>query len=292
MDYILPNHSTYRSTNCVCGSPKCTEIRLRFKKMNNARGGFFLVPPLEKDDYNSQKKRVSIKSLLNVDVSRRSYVALVHFAPSTLKKLCMRKKGSKFIYSWPSFKTLERAGTPVVIPNYSLESAEKDCEITERIYKERPVFTRKSKQSTEGFIDLFFREGVLNNKEKRKLYDFSYFVRKQMKKNGKSLLPLEKEARLEQVGFFSTKNRNGRNEIVGKNELSMKTHYVSKAPDSLLRNEHIRRSVESESIQKMVNIDNSTADEYSRKEQQRRKTDGTEIARMIFEEDMVDAGNC
>lgn len=201
MNVFLPHSgSYYRNTSCICQQDKCRLVQTRFKKINDARGGFFAIPDTQQQQrHQNAKQRAILEAFRLEDLPKRSYVAVHHFAPSVLRDRCMRKKGKQHIYCWPSARK-GNDGQLDVVPTYPINSALADCKKTEEAIARTPNYSHKSRANTEYIATLLLSDRKsLSSKEKKKIYDYCYFVRKQ--KQRQRLLPLEKEARLEQIGL-------------------------------------------------------------------------------------------
>ncbi|CAJ1966336.1 unnamed protein product, partial [Cylindrotheca closterium] len=213
--FIPTSSGSFRATRCVCGDRVCRESQQRFKKMNDARGGFFTVPAevgSRKEAGGSGRGRgasfaAEKRKMIDMHVSGkpipngRCFVAMLHFSPIILKSKCMRRRGKDYTYCWLLRQRVSGELEDVVAPNYPLVDVLRDVRETEKAHSERPVYTAASKRSTEEIVRLFVGDRTkMTQAEKKRMRDFSHFMRRQIK-NGRRL-PLEKEARLEQIGFF------------------------------------------------------------------------------------------
>ncbi|CAJ1945460.1 unnamed protein product [Cylindrotheca closterium] len=227
LDCFLPSRSsTFRATRCICMDPMCRLVQQRFKKVNDARGGFFTVPAATRSSYNP--KEVAVASMINAGSAepkmvvttgekkrrmvellmgggngipqQQCFVAMLHFSPYILRKKCLRKRGTEHVYCWLLPKRCSDDGESVA-PNYPIQDAERDVLETKNAVNQRPVYTRASRKSTEEMVKLFLGNRTKLTRVKRKrIRDYAQFVKNQLKKGKK--LPLEKESRLEQIGFF------------------------------------------------------------------------------------------
>ena len=207
MDFMLPNAGVYRHTNCACGGAECRKLKKRFAKINDIRGGFFAIPSNDRTR-GARAKRDTIVSVFGLrTLSNKLFIAVHHFSPVDLRRKCMGRRGYKHVYRWPT----GIGGMLEVVPNYSLKEATDDCTRAEEETKRRPTYTKNSRRNTEEMLVLYLKkkDRILTAesdekqkqcpRETKRLTDFCYFVRQQVKKG--RLLPLEKLARLEQVGF-------------------------------------------------------------------------------------------
>eukprot|EP00526_Cylindrotheca_closterium_P018180 CAMPEP_0113627130 /NCGR_PEP_ID=MMETSP0017_2-20120614/14043_1 /TAXON_ID=2856 /ORGANISM="Cylindrotheca closterium" /LENGTH=305 /DNA_ID=CAMNT_0000537359 /DNA_START=107 /DNA_END=1020 /DNA_ORIENTATION=+ /assembly_acc=CAM_ASM_000147 len=269
LDVFLPNTSRcFGTRRCMCGDPLCREIQQRFKKVNDARCGFFSIQAEEagrRDEAEEEKeegtartmamamvrtpaeartgaapppakgggtttttgtatgattaaatttttsppptttagrKRRIIEALVGGGpILRKSYIAMLHFPPSDLRWKCWRRRGNKHVYWWFIDNETIEDDSELVTPSHPLQEALKDVRETEKAMKKRPMYTARSKKSTEEIVALFLGEPKKDaRREQKRIADFALFIRKQIKKG--RMIPLEKEARLEQIGFF------------------------------------------------------------------------------------------